>query len=71
MRHGPTNSPRNARPRPTPPKDVDPARAGIRALDCGEEAEPETTIIRRAAADDVPVTGRPDTSPRDEQQQST
>jgi hypothetical protein len=71
MRQGPKNSPRDSRPRPSPPKGVDPARAGIRALDCGEDAEPETTIIRRAAADDGPTTGRPDARPRDDQQQSS
>jgi hypothetical protein len=50
MRQGPTNSPRNAQPRSTPPNGTDAARAGIRSLDCGDEmTDPATTVVRRAA----------------------
>jgi hypothetical protein len=61
MRQGPRNSPRHAKPRPTPPDGIDSARAGIRSLDCGdEETKPETTIVRRAAPPDA-VAPSPDT----------
>jgi len=50
MRQGPRHSPRKSDPRPTPANGIDSARAGIRALDCGDEMNaPETTIVRRAA----------------------
>jgi hypothetical protein len=71
MRHGPRNSPNDTRSRPTPPDGIDPARAGIHALDCGEEEEPPTTIIRRAPADDdAAAAASRAVAPRDEQQQS-
>jgi hypothetical protein len=48
MRQGPKKSSRE--PRPSPPKGVDSTRAGIRALDCGDDAAADepTTIVRRA-----------------------
>jgi hypothetical protein len=54
MRQGPTNASRDFRARPTPPHGVDPARAGIRSLDCGDDDAPPTTVIRRAASDAAP-----------------
>src|SRR5215208_4128949 len=51
MRQGPTHSPRNSDPRPTPPNGIDSTRAGIRALDCGDERNAaEMTIVRRATS---------------------
>lgn len=70
MRHGPKNPPRDSRSRPTAPSGVDPTRAGIRALDCGDETWPETKIVRRAAAEDTGADEPPDAGPRDEPQQS-
>jgi len=59
MRQGPRPSPRKTDPRPTPPDGIDSKRAGIRALDCGDEMNaPATTIVRRAAdAVSPPETG--------------
>jgi len=54
MRQGPTNTPRDARARPTPPHGIDPARAGIRSLDCGDDDADTATVIRRAAGDAAP-----------------
>jgi len=51
MRQGPTNASRDSRARPTPPHGIDPKRAGIRSLDCGDDDEHSTTVIRRAASD--------------------
>jgi len=51
MRQGPTNAPRDSRARPTPPHGIDPTRAGIRSLDCGDDDAHDTTVIRRAAKD--------------------
>jgi hypothetical protein len=54
MRKGPKNSSRV--PHSAQPNDVDAARAGIRALDCGDDAvsENRTTIVRRSDPDVAP-----------------
>jgi hypothetical protein len=69
MRQGPRNNPRDSRARPTP-QAAEPVRGGIRALDCGEEAAPETTIIRRAASDDPAANPPADAGQEDEQRRS-
>jgi hypothetical protein len=70
MRHGPKKTPRNPDPRSTPPDGIDSTRAGIRALDCGEDPNASaTTVIRR---DPNPVTPEPEMDARElgEQRQS-
>lgn len=54
MRKGPKNSSRV--PRPASPNEMDAARAGIRALDCGDDAmsDDRTTIVRRSDPDAAP-----------------
>ena len=54
MRKGPTHASRDSRVRPTPPDGIDPTRAGIRSLDCGDDDADPTTVIRRAANDAAP-----------------
>jgi len=51
MRQGPSNAPRDSRARATPSPGIDPKRAGIRSLDCGDDDEQSTKVIRRAAGD--------------------
>ena len=71
MRQGPRPSPRKTDPRPTPPDGIDSKRAGIRALDCGDEMNsPETTIIRRAAPDEVSPSLETEAGDLGEQRQS-
>jgi len=55
MRHGPKNPARDSRSRPTPPQGVDPTRAGIRSLDCGDETDADATTIIRRGSDTVPL----------------
>ena len=67
MRQGPRHSPRKSDPRPTPPNGID-SRAGIRALDCGDEMNaPETTIVRRAASN-TPIVSETSASDGEQQQ---
>jgi hypothetical protein len=71
MRQGPTNSSRDSRSRPTPPQGVDPTRAGIRSLDCGDEKEADAkTVIRRGATDAAPLPTPADSGSLGEQRQS-
>ena len=71
MRKGPTNSPRSSEYRPTPPSGVDPTRAGIRSLDCGDDMNaPATTIVRHAAPDTVNSSEENDSGDLGEQRQS-
>lgn len=60
MRKGPKSSSRVARP--APQNDTDPARAGIRALDCGDESmsDDRATIVRRSEPDTPPAAGDAD-----------
>jgi hypothetical protein len=70
MRKGPTNSSRHSDTRPTPANGVDSTRAGIRSLDCGDEMNAPTTIVRRAAPDVVPSAQETSASDLGEQRQS-
>jgi hypothetical protein len=54
MRKGPKSSSRV--PRPAPQNETDAARAGIRALDCGDESmiDDRTTTVRRSDPETPP-----------------
>lgn len=56
MRKGPKDSSPELRRRPRPtPRGDDPARAGIRSLDCGEEMYADApATVRREGTDAVP-----------------
>lgn len=62
MRKGPTDSTPEIRRRPrSAPQGEEPARAGIRSLDCGDEmSADERVVIRREAKDSAPLPEQPD-----------
>lgn len=72
MRKGPSNSSPDSRRRSrTAPQGDDTARAGIRALDCGNELSADArTVVRRDAAEGAPAPGPTDSGALGEQGQS-
>jgi hypothetical protein len=69
MRHDPKNSSRKSRP--TPATGVNPTRAGIHGLDCGDDMmASDTEIIRRAAPEAPPISMPPAADPIRERRQS-
>jgi hypothetical protein len=68
MRKGPKSSSRV--PRPAPQNDPDAARAGIRALDCGDESTDDRTTIVRRSDPDTPPPAAGDSDSLGEQRQS-